>query len=69
MTYITSPCITAPSRPTLFSAFTARLAVWRQRRALAALDSHALEDIGLTRAQANTEAQRSFWDAPETWYN
>ncbi|PCJ09443.1 MAG: hypothetical protein COB16_04600 [Rhodobacteraceae bacterium] len=67
MTYITNPCATAPSRPTLFSGLATRLAVWRQRRALKALDRHALEDIGVTRLEANTEAQRSFWDAPETW--
>jgi len=67
MTYITSPCATAPSRPTLFSGLTARLAVWKQRRALLALDADILKDIGLTRREATAEAKRSFWDAPETW--
>ncbi|MFT4960818.1 MAG: hypothetical protein ACI92Z_001903 [Paracoccaceae bacterium] len=43
------------------------LRVWSQRRALRKLDSAALSDIGLTRAQANRESRRSFWDAPETW--
>lgn len=67
MTYITSPCATAPSRPTLFSGLMARLAVWKQRRALIALDTKALEDIGVTRSAADSEGKRSFWDAPETW--
>lgn len=41
--------------------------LWRSRRALAALDDAALNDIGLTRREAQTEARRPFWDAPETW--
>ena len=41
--------------------------VWRSRRALAALDNAALNDIGLTRVQAQNEAGRPFWDAPKTW--
>ncbi|MVO17008.1 DUF1127 domain-containing protein [Parasedimentitalea huanghaiensis] len=67
MTYITNSCATAPSRPTLIAGLTARLAVWKQRRALKALNDTALEDIGLTRREANLEAKRTFWDAPETW--
>ena len=74
MTYIANTCASAPSRPTLLSGFTARLAVWRQlvavkrqRRSLAGLDAHLLEDIGVTQAQANTESQRGLWDAPATW--
>lgn len=41
--------------------------VWRQRQALRKLDNAALTDIGLSRAEANTESRRSFWDAPSTW--
>lgn len=33
----------------------------RQRVALAALDDHALRDIGLTRHQAEREAAKPFW--------
>lgn len=44
-------------------------AVWRQRRVLEDLDDRALEDIGLTRSEAQAEAARRFWDAPETWRN
>ena len=43
------------------------LSLARQRRALARLDDPALEDIGVTRAEADTEAARPIWDAPEHW--
>ena len=33
----------------------------RQRKALAALDDHTLRDIGITRADAQREAQKPFW--------
>ena len=33
----------------------------RQRRALAALDDHVLRDIGITRVEAEREAQKPFW--------
>ncbi len=42
-------------------------AIWRERRALARLDDSALKDIGLTRAEAMTEARRPLWDAPQSW--
>ena len=67
MTYINHTCATAPSRPTLIAGLVARLVVWKQRRTLKALDDRALEDIGLTRREANLESARTFWDAPETW--
>ncbi len=38
------------------------LDIYRQRRALARLDDHALQDIGLTREEARAEAHRSVWD-------
>lgn len=34
----------------------------RSRARLAQLDDHMLADIGLTQAEAMTEAQRPFWD-------
>ncbi len=43
------------------------LSLHRQRRALARLDARALEDIGITREQAEAEASRPVWDAPEFW--
>jgi uncharacterized protein YjiS (DUF1127 family) len=33
----------------------------RQREALSGLDDHLLEDIGVTRQQANAEAAKPFW--------
>lgn len=44
-----------------------RLSVWRTRRALARLDAHLLEDIGISPAQARHEADLTVWDVPETW--
>lgn len=39
----------------------------RQRRQLAGLTDAQLRDIGLTRADARTEAQRPIWDVPSAW--
>lgn len=39
--------------------------VAKQRRQLLALEDHALKDIGVTRAEANLEGNRSFWDLPD----
>ena len=58
------PIRSRPDRP-----YTRLLLVWlramaerrRQRRALAALDDHLLRDIGVTREQALSEAQRPSW--------
>ena len=48
-----------------------RVAGWielrRQRRALARLDAHLLNDIGLPADAAAHEARRPFWDAPRHW--
>jgi len=33
----------------------------RQRRALAALDDHILRDNGITRVEAEREAEKPFW--------
>lgn len=43
------------------------LLVARQRRELAQLDEHALEDIGLTRADVAREIERPVWDVPCHW--
>ncbi|NDW44821.1 DUF1127 domain-containing protein [Ruegeria sp. PrR005] len=67
MTAFTSAqrCRPAPvSRP---GVVTRLAALWRQRRALARLDDRALDDIGVSRAQAEAEARRSVWDAPDFW--
>lgn len=42
-------------------------AVARQRAALRRLDDAALSDLGISRAEAQAEAARPFWDVPATW--
>lgn len=40
------------------------LALYRQRRALSRLDADALDDLGITREEADAESRRPFWDFP-----
>lgn len=42
-------------------------AIWRERRALAAMEAHRLKDLGLSRDAAEIEAKRTAWDAPDRW--
>ncbi len=44
------------------------LSLARQRRALARLDDDALNDIGISRKDAQAESERPIWDAPDCWY-
>jgi len=67
MTYINAAHSTCRPRRSLLTGLVAHLASWRQRRDLKALDDRALDDIGISRRQADAEARRSFWDAPDTW--
>lgn len=72
MTYIAAPrtatpCSPARQRFSLLSLLVERAALLRQRRALKALDDRALDDIGLSRDEAQEEAKRPLWDAPESW--
>lgn len=68
-------CPAAPAacsrRPPLLSRLalilTRATALVRQRRSLGRLDAHELRDIGVTAAQARTEAARPVWDAPAHW--
>ena len=41
--------------------------VRRSRRALGRLDEAALRDTGLTRHEAESEANRPIWDVPRNW--
>lgn len=59
------PAALSRLRPSLMQ----RLAVWRTRRALAALDARALADVGLTQDDAAAEAAKGVWDVPSTWIN
>jgi len=56
-----------PSSRGVWSRVMATLMLYRSRRALAQLDSHILNDIGISRAQALSEAKRAVWDAPDRW--
>lgn len=38
------------------------------RRRLAKLDDHLLRDTGVSRAEAQAEANRKGWDAPNDWH-
>ena len=51
----------------LVTRFVTALAVRRSRSALAVLPDYILADIGRTRAEAEAEARRQFWDFPERW--
>ena len=51
----------------LFSLAARTAALHRQRAALRRLDAQALADIGISRAQADAEANRPLWDAPAHW--
>lgn len=51
-------------RPGLLARVGRAAATWRQRRQLAALDAHLLNDLGISAAEAQREAARPFWDLP-----
>ncbi len=48
-----------------------RLLAWRhearQKARLRLLDDRLLQDIGVTRAEAEAEADRPLWDSPAHW--
>lgn len=71
MTIATTSCSNrcTPAPLSLSARIGHHLAVWRQRRQLACLDGRALDDIGVTRSEAETEARRGIWDAPNHWSN
>jgi len=54
------------SSPLLWEKFRNLLKLWWevrcQRRALRTLDDHLLQDIGISRIDAEREAERPFWD-------
>ena len=49
------------------SRLFAVLALRRSRQSLATLDDHMLRDIGVSREQAQSEADRAAWDVSPTW--
>jgi len=63
----TPSCKTGTQCPTAFRRVRLAFEARHQRGALRKLDSAALDDPGLTRKQANREANRRFWDVPANW--
>ncbi len=58
---------TLRSGGSVLSRFVRAYASWQERQRLATLDDSMLADIGLTRHQANIEAARPIWNAPDQW--
>lgn len=56
-----------PRTASLIEIITSWSALARQRRDLAGLDPHLLQDVGLEQTEAETEAKRPFWDVPSNW--
>ena len=54
-------------RPRLVARLRAALALRRQRGRLGDLGDHLLEDIGISRDEAEREASRPVWDVPHGW--
>ena len=66
--YTTAPLAPATAkRRTLWQVVTGAPALTKQRRDLAALEPHMLQDIGLCREDVQRETGRPFWDAPQHW--
>jgi uncharacterized protein YjiS (DUF1127 family) len=53
----------------LLTGLVGRIAVWlevhRERRQLLSMSDYMLHDIGLSRADAEGEGTRRFWDVPD----
>lgn len=68
---MTSRISSAPSR--FAPVRRSKLSIWsmldlfRQRQHLRALSDDQLNDIGISRQDALTEAARPVWDAPQHW--
>ncbi len=56
-----------PPRLAIVSFIGLAIAARRQRRALRNLDESVLRDLGLSRKDAETEANRPLWDVPANW--
>lgn len=54
-------------RPGLRVSLVAAIDVWRSRRALAQLDSRALQDVGISAKAALAEERKPIWDVPAQW--
>ena len=52
---------------TVLRQFSWLIKVSKSRLALARLDPDRLENIGISRIEADQETKRYFWDAPANW--
>lgn len=57
----------APRLGALLATVRRMLTLRRQRAGLRHLDAHLLADIGVSRQEAEAEAERPFWDVPAGW--
>ncbi len=64
MAYLSTAQSLRPARRSVFALIGDLAALYRQRRQLAQMSDLELSDIGVTRAQARAEADRSIWDLP-----
>lgn len=58
---------TARLLPSRRADLSTLVSLYRQRRALGKLDDAALNDIGISRSEAQAEAKRAPWDVPTNW--
>jgi uncharacterized protein YjiS (DUF1127 family) len=56
-----------PSLLGLLRTFHALRQLRTERNHLSRLDDHLLRDIGVSRTEAEAEADRALWDAPRHW--
>ncbi len=67
MTDLSTFKFAAPRRRALAPRLVQAWRIQRERRALRRLSPEQLSDIGITRDQAQYEANRKAWDAPDCW--
>ncbi|MEL6839782.1 MAG: DUF1127 domain-containing protein [Pseudomonadota bacterium] len=72
MTVTVNPtCVDQAARKTNTKSLWTRIAdmlnTRHQRKALKDLDEHMLRDIGITRQEAEIEAEKPVWDVPRHW--
>ena len=64
----TSHCRPLKARKTgILARLVAWNRLWMARQTLKDLEPHLLDDIGVTRKDAEKEARRPSWDAPDQW--
>ena len=64
---LTNTRMAAPKGVSLISRILNAFALLDQRRSLAGLSDAALDDIGVSRTEAENESNRPAWDVPAHW--